>query len=164
MANFRALPMATVTLDEESIVRAMEWHDKLAAIDKDIQGLTMVIIECLVLVSDQTIVQLSFSMTDLNSQSRPIGGTSEVALPRPDDLKHYVLVITGCPPSGTEEQDNKVSELVLNAPTDILGESQDFLVLPPGLDNLQDPKKVSAVCLLKKIKIKESEADNRLDI
>ncbi|CAN9439336.1 unnamed protein product [Alternaria alternata] len=126
MANFRALPMATATIDEEAIVRAMEWHDKLADIDKEIQGLSMVIVECLVI-------------------NRPIGGTSEVALPRSDDIKHYTLIITGCPPHGTEEQDNTVSELVRKAPKEILGESADFLVLPPGLDNLQDPKKTYSI-------------------
>ncbi|CAN9442098.1 unnamed protein product [Alternaria alternata] len=126
MANFRALPMATATLDEEAIVRAMEWHDKLADIDKEIQGLSMVIVECLVI-------------------NRPIGGTSEVALPRSDDIKHYTLIITGCPPHGTEEQDNTVSELVRKAPKEILGESADFLVLPPGLDDLQDPKKTYSI-------------------
>ena len=65
MANFRALPMATATIDEEAIVRAMEWHDKLADIDKEIQGLSMVIVECLVIVRIERTVHLCCAKSDM---------------------------------------------------------------------------------------------------
>lgn len=121
MSHFRAVPMATTDLDEATIVRAIEWHDIIESVDRDIHNNTMLILEFLVL-------------------SDPIGGVARVAFPRPLGLKHYLLVLTGCPADGTEEQEQKVTELVLDAPKAILG-SREHIILPPGIDELQDPRK-----------------------
>ncbi|GJC80879.1 hypothetical protein ColLi_03717 [Colletotrichum liriopes] len=125
MTNFRALPLATADLDEDSIIRAIEWHDRVRDVDPQIFGLTMTVLELLVFHS-------------------PIGGLSEVAWPRPMDTKHYILVVTGCPVDGTDDQEEKARNLILNAPKEIL-KDRDFVVMPPGLDELQDPKKASFV-------------------
>ncbi|KAI1029281.1 hypothetical protein LB504_010717 [Fusarium proliferatum] len=121
MTNFRALPLAIADLDVDTIVRTIEWHDKVRNVDPQIHGLTMTVLELLVFCA-------------------PIGGISEVAWPRPLDSKHYILIITGSPADGTEEQEGKARNLILNAPQQILRD-RDFVVMPPGLDDLQDPKK-----------------------
>lgn len=51
MTNFYAIPMAVADTDAETIVRAMEWQDKIQSIDQDIGNQTMVVLEFLVLVS-----------------------------------------------------------------------------------------------------------------
>ncbi|KAH6868918.1 hypothetical protein B0T10DRAFT_501968, partial [Thelonectria olida] len=118
MTNFRALPLAVADLDVDTIVRTIEWHDSVRDVDPQIHELTMTVLELLVF-------------------SPPIGGISEVAWPRPLDTKHYLLIITGCPANGTDEQEAKARDLILNAPQEIL-KDRDFVVMPPGLDDLQD--------------------------
>lgn len=51
MTNFRALPLAMVDLDEDTIVRTIEWHDRVRGVDPQIHGLTMTVLELLVFVS-----------------------------------------------------------------------------------------------------------------
>ncbi|KAJ4221071.1 hypothetical protein FSOLCH5_014134 [Fusarium solani] len=127
MTNFRALPLAMADLDEDTIVRTIEWHDRVRDVDPQIHGLTMTVLELLVFAP-------------------PIGGISEVAWPRPLDAKHYLLIITGCPANGTDEQEAKARDLILNAPQEILKDHEaDAMVMPPGLDDLQDPKKSYAL-------------------
>ncbi|KAM5377878.1 hypothetical protein ACJZ2D_004782 [Fusarium nematophilum] len=121
MSTFRALPLGLADLDEDTIVRTIEWHDEIRNVDAGIQSVTMTVIELLVF-------------------SAPIGGQSEVAWPRPLDARHYILLLTGCPTGGSEEQEEKARQLILNAPKEIL-QGREFVVLPPGLDDLQDPKK-----------------------
>ncbi|KAE8372282.1 hypothetical protein BDV26DRAFT_286079 [Aspergillus bertholletiae] len=113
--SFDAIPMATAQVDEETILRAMEWQDKIKAIDKDIHGRTMVLFEFLVL--------------------------AEVAWPRRLDDKHYILIITGCPADETAEQERTALKIAVNAPGEVFGEFEHYSILPAGISEFHDPKK-----------------------
>ncbi|KAH8885038.1 FAD-binding domain-containing protein [Thozetella sp. PMI_491] len=121
LRKFFAIPIAVSTIDAKTIMRAMEWQDTIAGTDPEIQNRTLLAIQCFVL-------------------RPPIGELSEVAWPRPADAKHYILVITGAPANGSDEQAEKARQIAIEAPSRVLGESQVGMILPTGHEAWHDSK------------------------
>ncbi|KAJ9416827.1 hypothetical protein QL093DRAFT_2103080 [Fusarium oxysporum] len=120
MAELHVLAMGLADANEDTVLRALTWPDKIAAIDKDIHNLTMIVPEFLVF-------------------SPPVGGVAEVAWPRPTNLRHYILAAVGSPSDGTVLQNEMSRQLIQHAPEDIVG-SQEYNVLPTSSDELVDTK------------------------
>ncbi|RKK85544.1 hypothetical protein BFJ71_g14142 [Fusarium oxysporum] len=120
MAELHVLAMGLADANEDTVLRALTWPDKIAAIDKDIHSLTMIVPEFLVF-------------------SPPVGGVAEVAWPRPTNLRHYILAAVGSPSDGTVLQNEMSRQLIQHAPEDIVA-SQEYNVLPTSSDELVDTK------------------------
>ncbi|KAI9146828.1 hypothetical protein HJFPF1_13396 [Paramyrothecium foliicola] len=144
MANMQVLTMGIADIDEATIVRTLEWAEKVLAIDKEVHKLTMVVPEFLVF-------------------SQPVGGAAHVAWPRQSNFKHYILVISGCPPNGTEEQQELARQLIREAPRDML-RSTDYKVLPTGLDELQDAQMSYGIHWNKLLELRRRMSDAKAQV
>ncbi|KAH7009157.1 hypothetical protein B0J12DRAFT_752280 [Macrophomina phaseolina] len=122
MKTFYA-PMGVSSLSRDDILRAIEWYDKLATIDKNIQELSVVIFEFQII-------------------RPPLGGISEVAWARPIDMQHLLLIVASAPKDSPAEQENTIRNLLMDAPKQILGNrAKEAQVNPAGLEpDYHDPK------------------------
>ncbi|KAH8901072.1 FAD binding domain-containing protein [Thozetella sp. PMI_491] len=116
-----ATTMTVPVISEETIMRVIAWQDEIAEIDPEIRNRSLVAIEGFVL-------------------RPPIGGQSETAWFRRWEDKHYVLILTGAPAHGTDEQDARASKIIQDTPGKVFGAAADFRILPAGLDEWDDPK------------------------
>ncbi|KAH9895437.1 hypothetical protein F4778DRAFT_272429 [Xylariomycetidae sp. FL2044] len=123
--KFEYAPMCLEHISANDIVKTIEWHDGLGAVDPEIQERSMFVFEMLI-------------------NRPPLGDYSDCAWPRRPHFNHLLLLIGSSPRDGPPEQGQTLRRLVGEAPVQILGEAKAASAAPnpAGLEPDFDASKV----------------------
>ncbi|KAH7064088.1 hypothetical protein BKA63DRAFT_525809 [Paraphoma chrysanthemicola] len=114
--------IALEQLSYELIMKSAEWFDTLPSYGGSIAQTAM----------------LAFEFKALG----PINGgtTASCAYPRPPNLKHILLIGTGCRADASAEEQAQAHQVTLNAPRAIMGDDVELHITAAGLEDWHDKR------------------------
>ncbi|RAL06923.1 FAD-binding oxidoreductase [Aspergillus homomorphus CBS 101889] len=116
-------PLLLKNITKEHVINAVQWFEGIREIDAALGDCTYLIFELL-------------------SSCDPVGGISSCAWPRAPEMKHILLLGTGCPAGADASKEHLARVLAIKAPAQVLGTDADLNVLPNGLENYHDVTKI----------------------
>lgn len=132
-------------ITKELIISAVSFNEELQRKDSFNGDNTYLIFEFLCAVSTNCLyIYQHRAFADLApAQCDPVGAPiSSCAWPRPAGAQHILLFGPGCPSTAGSEAENFVRDAAIEAPSKIVGKTQDVCIIPNTRENFHDPKMV----------------------
>ncbi|RAK90233.1 FAD binding domain-containing protein [Aspergillus costaricaensis CBS 115574] len=116
-------PLLLRELSKDTIINAVHWSEDIGKLDESLSDCTYLIFELL-------------------CSRDPAGGVASCAWPRPQGVKHILLMGPGCPADAGCDHEDLVRDLAIKAGSRVLGENADLNYLPNGYEKFYDAEKI----------------------